>query len=163
MAGKPKPTHLKILEGNPGHQKINTNEPQPDLTMPSPPEHLSAEALTEWRRIAPGLNAMGLLSIVDRGAMAAYCQAYGRWVQAEKALAAMGENDELTYGLMIKTTNGNAIQNPLVGTANKAQADVVKYASEFGMTAAARARLSVPTERGSSKFGGLLNAKTKEK
>ena len=45
---------------------------------------------------------------------------YGRWVQAEKAIAAMAKNDQVFGAFMIKTTNGNAIQNPLVGTANKA-------------------------------------------
>ena len=37
----------------------------------------------------------------------------------------MAERDLLTSGLMIKTTGGNAIQNPLVGTANKAASDMV--------------------------------------
>jgi hypothetical protein len=50
----------------------------------------------------------------------------------------MGKRDMLTGGLMIKTSNGNAIQNPLVGTANKAAADMVRYAAEFGMTPSAR-------------------------
>ena len=43
---------------------------------------------------------------------------------------------------MIKTSNSNAIQNPLVGTANKAAADMVRYAAEFGMTPSARSRIT---------------------
>ena len=62
-------------------------------------------------------------------------------MQAEQAVAKMAERDLLTSGLMIKTTNGNAIQNPLVGTANKAMLDMLRIASEFGMTPAARARI----------------------
>jgi len=42
---------------------------------------------------------------------------------------------------MTKTSNGNAIQNPLVGIANKAMADMVHFAIEFGMTPAARSRV----------------------
>jgi len=53
----------------------------------------------------------------------------------------MAERDRLTGGLMIKTSNGNAIQNPLVGIANKAMADMVRYAAEFGMTPSARSRI----------------------
>lgn len=53
----------------------------------------------------------------------------------------MGRRDQLTGGLMIKTTGGNAIRNPLVGTANKAAADMVRYAAEFGMTPSARTRI----------------------
>lgn len=53
----------------------------------------------------------------------------------------MAKRDPLTGGLMIKTTNGNAIQNPLIGTANKAMSDMVRYAAEFGMTPSARSRI----------------------
>ena len=75
---------------------------------------------------------------------------YGRWVQAERAIAKMAQKDHLTGGLMIKTTNGNAIQNPLVGTANKAAADMMRYAAEFGMTPSARSRIAAtPPEEGS--------------
>ena len=57
------------------------------------------------------------------------------------AIAKMAEKDQLTGGLMIKTSNGNAIQNPLVGTANKAASDMMRYAAEFGMTPSARTRI----------------------
>jgi P27 family predicted phage terminase small subunit len=67
-------------------------------------------------------------------------------VQAERALSKMAESDGVTKGLLVKTRNGNAIQNPLVGTANKAMADMMRYAAEFGMTPSARSRLSTDGE-----------------
>jgi P27 family predicted phage terminase small subunit len=118
---KPKPTHLKLVTGNPGKRALPTAEAKP----------------------ATALYKIGLLSGVDRAALAAYCQAYARWVQAERAIAEMAKRDQLTGGLMIKTTNGNAIQNPLVGTANKAATDMVRFAAEFGMTPSARSRINV--------------------
>ncbi len=78
------------------------------------------------------------LEAVDRAALAVYCTAYARWVQAERAIAGMAKRDMLTGGLMIKTSNGNAIQNPLVGTANTTASDMVRYAAEFGVTPSAR-------------------------
>ena len=138
---KPKPTQLKLVEGNRGKRPLNTKEPRTVTALPSPPHHLSADALEEWNRVAHWLHRIGLLSEVDRAALAAYAQAYGRWVQAERAIAKMADKDQLTGGLMIKTTNGNAIQNPLVGTANKAAADMMRYAAEFGMTPSARTRI----------------------
>jgi P27 family predicted phage terminase small subunit len=124
--------------------------------MPAPPEHLNAAAIAEWNRIVPGLTALRLLHPNYRAPLAAYCAAYSRWVQAERALAAMGAKDLLTGGLMIKTSNGNAIQNPLVGTANKAAADMVRYATEFGMTPSAQARIEMGPAPTASKWAGLI-------
>lgn len=157
MGRKPKPTHLKIIEGNPGKRPI-PDEPKPDIgALPPAPEFLSADAKGEWERVALQLHRLGLLTVVDVPSLGAYCQAYGRWVLAERAIAKMAEHDLLTGGLMIKTTNGNAIQNPLVGTSNKAASDMVRYAAEFGLTPAARARLAIgPFEKTKSKFDGLI-------
>ena len=54
----------------------------------------------------------------------------------------MAERDLTTHALMIRTSNGNAVQNPLVGTANKAMADMMRYATEFGVTPSARSRIA---------------------
>ena len=139
---KPKPTALRLVGGNAGRRPLNKNEPKPELSQPTPPAFLNDDAKVEWSRICETLYKVGLMTELDRGALAACCQAYGRWAQAERALARMSDKDELTRALMIKTSNGNAIQNPLVGIANKAAADYVKYAVEFGMTPSARARVT---------------------
>lgn len=48
MAGRrPKPTHLKVVTGNPGKRKLNDKEPTPAREIPSPPEHLS-----DWGKVA---------------------------------------------------------------------------------------------------------------
>jgi P27 family predicted phage terminase small subunit len=141
MGRKPKPTHLKLVTGNPGRRPLPAVEAQAAPALPSPPPHLSDDAKVEWGRVSEELYKIGLLSGIDRASLAAYCQSYGRWAGAERAIAEMGKRDMLTGGLMIKTSNGNAIQNPLVGTANKAMSDMVRYAAEFGMTPSARSRI----------------------
>ena len=144
---KPTPTHLKLVRGNPGKRPLNASEPVPQLTLPSPPAELCPDARVEWERVAGELHRIGILSSIDRAPLAAYCQAYGRWIVAERAIAKMAERDQMTEGLMIKTTNGNAVQNPLVGTANKAMGDMVRYAAEFGMTPSARSRVQGESPR----------------
>lgn len=139
---KPRPTELKRILGNPGKRRLNDAEPVPISARPEPPEHLNDDAKQEWVRVSEELYNLGLLSNIDRASLAAYCQCYSRWVQAENALAAMAAHDALTGGLMIRTQKGNAIQNPLVGTANVAMAGMLRYASEFGMTPTARSRMS---------------------
>ena len=141
---KPKPTHLKVIEGNPGKRSLNKKEPEPPSRgLPKPPSHLIREAKAEWRRVAKVLHVIGVLTTLDRAALAVYCQAYGRWTRAEVALEKMAANDSSTRALLMKTKSGNLIQNPLVGTANTAMAAVLRAASELGMTPSVRSRIEI--------------------
>lgn len=143
---KPKPTNLKVLQGTARPDRVRGDEPRPDPNLPAPPDHLSADALVEWGRISGQLYKLGLLSEIDRSALAAYCQAYGRWVQAERALAArISEADK--GGLLDTTPNGLQQQHALVGIANKALELMHKFLTEFGMTPSARSRLSVGKDK----------------
>ena len=153
---KPKPAHLKALEGRPRH-KIPKHEPVSPGDLPLPPAHLDAYALEEWYRVAAGLAAMGMLSSIDQATLGAYCAACGQWRLAreemQKRMAAGGP----LAGLVDVTKAGNVIQNPLVGIANKAAADMVRYAAEFGLTPSARARLGIDLDKqGKGKFAGLI-------
>ena len=124
------------------------NEAVVPLARPAPPAFLCEDAKEEWARVCDTLHAVGLMTELDRAALAAYAAAYGRWAQAERAINRMAESDDANSGLTILTSNGNVIQNPLVGVANKAKAAVVSYAAEFGMTPSARSRVSVvPQEK----------------
>jgi len=107
--------------------------------------------MVEWGRLSENLFAIGILTGADRAVMAAYCQCYARWVRAEQVLArrnSTAERDDISMGLMVRTLNGNAIQNPLVGIANKAMADMVRYAAELGITPSARSRVQASARQG---------------
>jgi P27 family predicted phage terminase small subunit len=136
------PTRLKVVAGTARKHRLNENEPRPDPARPDAPGHLSRAARSEWDRVIEETVNLGIMTNLDRGALAAYAQAYGRWVAAETALARMAERDSVTEGLIIRTKAGNAIQNPLVGAANKAMADMVRYAAEFGLTPSSRTRVA---------------------
>ena len=146
MGRKSVPTAKKEILGNPGRRPLSKTEPKPKRSLPFAPSHLSSEAVEEWARVVVSLHRCGIVTEIDRAALGAYCQAYGRWAQAEKALAKMAERDGVAFGLMIKTTNGNVVQNPLVGAANKSMSDMVRYAAEFGMTPSARTRINASDE-----------------
>jgi P27 family predicted phage terminase small subunit len=139
---KPKPTALRLVGGNAGKRPLPKNEAVVALAEPTPPAFLCDDAKVEWGRVCSVLYSAGLMTELDRAALAAYCAAYGRWAQAERAINRMASKDEINAALMIKTSNGNAIQNPLVGIANKAKSDMVRYAAEFGMTPSARSRVT---------------------
>ena len=74
---KPKPTAIKLLEGNPGRRPLNEHEPVPPKATIKCPAWLEPEAKKEWKRLAPALESMGVLTSVDISAFAGYCQAYG--------------------------------------------------------------------------------------
>lgn len=131
---KPKPTALKVLAGNPGKRRLPT-EPELSRAIPRCPKHLDGEARREWRRVAGELYEAGLLTRVDRAALAAYCQAWARWVEAE------GKVREL--GAVVKTTNGGLMQNTWLGVANRALDEMRRFMVEFGMTPSSRARVKV--------------------
>jgi P27 family predicted phage terminase small subunit len=133
---KPKPNALKRLAGNPGKRPLN-EEPQPPMPNHTPyvPRHLNEEGKREWRRIVSVLLALGLYTVVDRAALAMYCQAWGRWVEAERTLAKEGP--------VLTSDKGNLYQNPWLHVANKAWDQMRKILAEFGLTPSSRARLSV--------------------
>ena len=87
MAGrKPKPTALKVLEGDrgKGRRPLNEHEPVPPRGGVKCPSWLLPEAKKEWKRLASSLEAMGVLTMADLTAFAGYCQAYARWKEAEE-------------------------------------------------------------------------------
>ena len=135
----PKPTRIRVLEGNAGHKRLNRAEPWPQRSVPTRPGWLLPEARREWLRIVPELDRLGMLTRVDRAALAGYCQWWARWRQAEETL--------VREGLTFVTGNGYTQQRPEVAIAQKAAMLLRGYLGEFGLTPAARSRLAVPESR----------------
>ena len=158
---KPKPTHLKILEGNPGKQKLPKGEPVFETDLPEPPSFLDEYALEEWHRLAPGLHAQKLLTEYDVGSFAAYCSSFSRFRSAEEERQKLVEEEGPLAGLIQTSKNKVIAQNVLVNITRNAQLDTVKFAVEWGGTSSARARLAIdPGRKKKSKFDGLVgNAK----
>ncbi len=128
--------------------------------LPEPPSYLQGYGADEFFRLREELVRLRLLTPLDLSVFCVYCQSYARWRTAEESIASMAERDQLTKGLLIKTSSGDAAQNPLAAVARRAAADMVRFAGEFGMSPAARARISAgiwhEPPPGSGKFGDLL-------
>lgn len=137
---KATPTALKLVRGNPGKRAMNKREAKLPPSRPAAPPFLCADGQAEWGRVLETLYAVGLVTALDAAALGAYCASYGRWAQAERALREA--EDSADGGLITRTASGNVIQNTLIGTANKAAADMVRYAVEFGMTPSARSKVN---------------------
>lgn len=153
---KPVPTHLRELRGNPGKRPLNRDEPALEASLPDAPEWLKGEPLGRWQAIAPQLEQLGLLTVIDVDALAAYCQVWTRWRKAEEAI--------VTFGQVIKTPQGYPVQSPYIGIANKALSHVRAFEAEFGMTPSARSRVTVakaPTssDRQRERFFGVAGGR----
>lgn len=160
MGRPPKPTKLKVLEGNPGNRPLNENEPEPDEGIPEAPPELCARAREEWKTRGPGLVAMGVLTTIDGAVFASYCQAYADWRNARESLQkllATSPPGNQGGAFLAATGQGGLKKSPLVTVANEAEMRMVKWAAELGMTPAARARLQVtPPHETESKLKSLL-------
>ncbi len=133
---KPKPTHLKLLAGHPGHRPLNESEPQPDVVEETtqPPAWLSGEGRAAWAIEFPKLVRNNMITDIDLNAFARYCQACGRYLVAESMVAKQGE--------VLISPSGFPIQNPYLAVSNKAQEQMHKAETEFGMTPSSRSRVS---------------------
>jgi P27 family predicted phage terminase small subunit len=141
---KPKPTNLHILNGNPSRKKLNTKEPKPRPLSPSCPKWLRREAKKEWKRIAPQLERIGLLTEIDGTALAGYCQSYAKWKEAEEYISKNG----FAYNIPKRDEEGEIIslyvaQWPQVSIAKQCLDQIKAFCAEFGMTPSSRSRMEV--------------------
>lgn len=135
---KPTPTHIKIVEGNPGKRKLPENEPKPaKLTrVPTAPKFLSEEAKKYWKSVAKPLQETGILTELDTTALSLLCVQYGRMVESLK---------EASEGDLIVVVNGQLMINPSFAMSDRAHDRVLKLLVEFGLTPSSRTRIQVKT------------------
>jgi P27 family predicted phage terminase small subunit len=115
------------------------------------PAGLGEEARKEWKRLARELAELGLLTGLNRGMLAAYCQAHALWVEAVASIE--------RYGTMIKSPNGFPMQSPYVAVANKQVDIMVRIAAEFGMTPSSRTRIRVGDKTPEDPFEAFLQGR----
>ena len=116
------------------------NEPQPLDGKLSCPDWLDDEAKQAWRQLLPMLDQMGVLSRIDRNALARYCQLWSRWKKAELFIQKHGD----TYPLKDERGNIRCLQQfPQVAIAHKLAGQLTRLEQEFGMTPSARTRINV--------------------
>ena len=151
---KPKPSAMKVITGQDRADRIPKGEPIPITIMqqpPTPPNYLDEYALEEWNLVCGALFRCGVLTEIDGRGLGLYCIAMGRLRKAEEAIQQMARANPASGGLIMKTTNGNIVQNPMIGIANTAMRDAVKYAAEYGLTPSSRVRLGVESDKANEK------------
>jgi len=137
----PKPTRLKRFQGNPGKRPLNKREPQPRRATPRCPAWLSPKAKKVWKRMVPELGRIGVLTVIDGEALAAFCQTYVRWQAAEEFLDQHGD----VYPVRDERGRIKYMQQfPQVSIARNLLLILKGFYQEFGMTPASRTRIELP-------------------
>lgn len=137
MARLPKPTHLKLVEGNKGKRAINNFEPDPDyLNDLRAPDYLPEQAKLVWNDLAPQLRKAKLLTMLDIEAACQLCVAIAQYRHATQ---------ELNFDFIRHGQKGQSLNQLMV-----AQSMAFKQANtimqQFGMTPAARSRVVVNSQ-----------------
>ena len=109
------------------------------MKRPKCPAHLDADARREWRRLAPILERMRVLTEADEIALGNLCVQYATLIKAQRLLD--------KSGLLLKTKSGYVQQSPLVSIVANCVEQVNKLCREFGLTPASRTRLTVEKEK----------------
>ena len=134
------PTTLKVLRGTDRKDRANPAEPTPSTLAPDaePPDwlNLSELARTAWTDIAPILRRMRVLTEADAVALSLLCDALANYVTAKATVAQEGA----VYWTEGKSPMRRA--HPAVAIAGDNGKFAKAMLSEFGLTPAARSRVS---------------------
>ena len=150
--GRPKiPTALKILRGNPGHQKLNAKEPAPAVDLGKPPSELSLAAKRIWRDYGKQLLDLGMMTRIDEASFAAFCQTYARWLEVNTYLR--------DAPLLLESAKGGLEINPAVKLLDQLQTAMMKAATEFGLSPSSRSKVTTNTVR-EDELGDFLGTGT---
>ena len=151
---KPKPTAVKQLTGNPGKRPLARREPKPKTAVKKPYGLGQGLQARFWDEHAPELERLQILTGVDAAAFRLMAEHYALAVRA--AVELRGE-DSLT----VEGRDGPK-KNPLVQVLRDQSAAFKSYATEFGMTPSARARLQLPEEAEQMSLAEMLFAAVSE-
>lgn len=134
---KPKPTAMKQLQGNPGKRPLNKREPKPKTPVKRP--YKLGKGLQDrfWKEHAPELERLQILTGIDSAAFRLMAEHYSFAVQAAQELR--------EEGLTVDGREGKK-KNPKAQIFKDNSLAFKSFATEFGMTPSARARLSLPPE-----------------
>jgi P27 family predicted phage terminase small subunit len=146
----PKSKRIQKALGNPGHKSIAKlgDAPAALRGLPECPKRLKGAARDAWEFLVAQLNAMQLDFQADSLALEGACRAYQRAVDADAVI------DEL--GSTFKAGNGYVQQVPACSISERNWKLFRGFCAEFGLTPAARSRLSItPATNAINRFAAL--------
>lgn len=140
------PANVHLLRGNPSKKPVASlldDVVRPDVAIPKCPIR-GAAFRKEWNRISKHLQQLGLVSEIDRAMLTGYCTAWADLEWAEQRIAELNDADPAGEAGRIWTTRDGKYQqiSVLQQIKNKALEQLRQFAAEFGMSPAARSRVT---------------------
>lgn len=149
MAGrKPHPTHLKILQGNPGKRPLNKHEPQFDNDPPEPPHYLSDRAHAIFLIVRARLAAQGYASSSHTEALTLLAIRMEEVEICTERLNTEGLTQERTdqWGVVYRRPR------PEIVMRHEAAKHVQSLLAEFGLTPSSATKVIVPSKQPHNAF-----------
>lgn len=134
----PKPTALKLINGNPGKRGVNKQEPDPEhlsAEHSAAPAWLDARAKAVWDEIVPPLQKAKLVAVIDVQHLALGCVAL-----AQYRLAVERAGEDLVHAA--KGQKGESLSAWLI-VQSMAFKQATAVLRDFGMSPAARTRIAL--------------------
>lgn len=138
---KPKPTALKQLQGNPGKRPLPKREPKPKSEVKRP-WGLRKKTRKFWDEHAEEMERLSILTGVDVPAFRLMAEHYALALQALDELNA----HVLETGRVTTEGRDGPKKHPAAQVLRDNSQMFKSYATEFGMTPSARARLQLPAD-----------------
>jgi len=138
---RPKPTNLKLLDGNPGHKPLPRNEPKPPFGVPVKPQTVIVDPLAsaEWERLVKltSAKAVRVLTVADGPMLEGTCLAYAEFARAMKVLREQGPSYETI------TRDGGILfrKRPEADVATQFLGHYRNFLGHFGLSPAMRAKV----------------------
>jgi P27 family predicted phage terminase small subunit len=139
----PKPTALKLLQGNAGHRALNAAEPKPVEQAPPCPRYIrdDPEAAKEWKRLTPILLRMRVLTEADATVLASLCLTHSHLLRNLDAMRKLNQGKSGIAGMVLQTKTGYLAANQIYLNVTAAIDQELKLCRELGLTPSARSRI----------------------
>lgn len=159
----PQPSILKYVRGNPSKERINENEPVPDLLQSfDVPEHLEDDelAVRKWNEAVRVLTDMRVMTEADVETLARYCLVWSHWMQVREQCRQLGRQ-VITYEADPNRTDGRlrikwAQPAPWAVDEKAARKDLLQLEREFGLTPSSRSQVTIHSNKADDPFEAFL-------
>lgn len=133
MGRKAAPAQSKVIRGN-FRKDRDSHGPAVEMGAPKCPAWLPKSAKKYWKELAPELEKVGLIALVDSAMFAAHCDSVGKFEEVTRMLSVVED-------LLDETPQGFLVQSALFTVRNKLWDQVKSSSQEFGLSPAGRSKV----------------------